>query len=200
MVFNFDVRAICLSEILLFFISSHSACLHSSASVIVHMLIVYTPIPSICDCLSHSRKTLHTHTHTHTHNRFTALWILSFCPGQPGWTGTRRNIHPLTPIVVINRPYLLHSSTTIHGIIPVQFTHQTDFSTISLQVFFGLPLGLAPSTSYISSPNQCLLFATHAHTIATCFAVLLRLYHLILVSLSTLYLEFCLAVSHHTSI
>jgi len=39
--------------------------------------------------------------------------------------------------------------------------------------------------------NHCLLF-THmptAHTIATCFAVVPRLHHLILVSLSTLYLE-----------
>ena len=30
---------------------------------------------------------------------------------------------------------------------------------------------------YISSPNQCLLFATHAHTIATCFAVVSVLFH-----------------------
>jgi len=28
-----------------------------------------------------------------------------------------------------------------------------------------------PHTPYISSPNQCLLFATHAHTITACFAV-----------------------------
>ena len=46
------------------------------------------------------------------------------------------------------------------------------FSIISLQVFFGLPLGLAPSTSY---SNRSFLFATHAHTIATCFAVAPRL-------------------------
>jgi len=39
-------------------------------------------------------------------------------------------------------------------------------------------------TPYISSPNRCLLFTVHAHTIATCFAVVLRLCHLILVSLS----------------
>jgi len=39
------------------------------------------------------------------------------------------------------------------------------------------------------SPNQCLLFATHSHTIATCFTVVPKLYHLFLVSLSTLYLE-----------
>jgi len=57
-------------------------------------------------------------------------------------------------------------SITIHGFLPVQFTCMAVFSTISLQVFFGLPLGLAPSTSYSvhSSPNHCLLFGAHAHT------------------------------------
>jgi len=39
---------------------------------------------------------------------------------------------------------------------------------------------------YISSPNHCLLFATHAHIIATCFAVVPKLCHLILVPLSHL--------------
>ena len=44
--------------------------------------------------------TSHTHTpHTHT----TVLRLFGFYPRQPGWAGTRRNIHPLTPIVVINR-------------------------------------------------------------------------------------------------
>jgi len=41
-------------------------------------------------------------------------------------------------------------------------------------------------TPHISSPNHCLLFAAHIHTIATCFAVVPRLCHLILVSLSLL--------------
>jgi len=36
---------------------------------------------------------------TYTHNR---LWLYEFCPGQPGWPSTRRNIQPLTPIVVIS--------------------------------------------------------------------------------------------------
>jgi len=47
------------------------------------------------------------------------------------------------------------------------------FCTTSVHVLFGLPLGLEPSTSYYIHffPNQRLLFATHAHTIATCFAV-----------------------------
>jgi len=39
-----------------------------------------------------------------------------------------------------------------------------------------------PHIPYISSPNQCLLSATHAHAISTCFAVVQRLYHLFLVS------------------
>jgi len=66
------------------------------------------------------------------------------------------------------------------------------FCIASLQDLLGLHLGLEPHTSYsihFFSPNHYLLFATHAHTIATCFAVLPRLCHLILVSLSTLYLE-----------
>ena len=47
-----------------------------------------------------------------------------------------------------------------------------------------------PHIPYISSPNQCLLFATNAHTIATCFAISV-LYHTFLVFLSTPYLELC---------
>ena len=35
-----------------------------------------------------------------------------------------------------------------------------------------------PHIPYTSSSNQCLLFAAHAHTIATCFAVVSILYHL----------------------
>jgi len=44
----------------------------------------------------------------------TILRLFGFCPGQAGWTGTRRNIHPLTPIVVIKYSYLLPPSTMIH--------------------------------------------------------------------------------------
>jgi len=132
---------------------------------------------------------LDTHTHTHT----TILQLSGFCLRQPGEVvreETFTHSHLSWPSV----PYVLHPYTTMHGILPVQSTHLTIPSTISVQVSFGLPLGLAffIHTPYISLPNHCLLFATHAHTIATCFAVVLRLCHLILVSLSTLYLEFCL--------
>jgi len=89
-------------------------------------------------------KCISTHTHT------TILWLCGFCLGQPGWAGTRRNIHSRTPIVVINRslsassiyfdPWHPPNSINPHAL--------QSFSTISLQVFFGLPVGLAPSTSY----------------------------------------------------
>ena len=58
---------------------------------------------------------------------------------------------------------------------------------------FSLVLLLAwhPSlhTPYVSSPNHCLLFAVYAHTIAACFAIVLTLCNLSLVSLSTLYFK-----------
>ena len=42
------------------------------------------------------RKAIVVKTHT------TILCLCGFCPGQPGWAGTRRNILPLTAIVVIS--------------------------------------------------------------------------------------------------
>jgi len=65
------------------------------------------------------------------------------------------------------------------------------FSTISLQVFFGLPLGLALSTSYSIHFLTQSLSSFHSTFLYhhTCFAIVPRLCHLILVSLSTLYLE-----------
>ena len=60
------------------------------------------------------------------------------------------------------------------------------FCTTSLHVLFGLLLVWSPPPHipYTSSPNQCLLFAAHAHTIATCFAVVSILYCLFLVFLT----------------
>jgi len=56
----------------------------------------------------HTRMHAWTHTHTHT----TVLRLYGFCPGQPRWAGTRRNIHPLTPIMVISHP--LSASSIYH--------------------------------------------------------------------------------------
>ena len=105
---------------------------------------------------------------------------------------TRRNIHPFTPIVVINHPLsassIYYDSWHHHYSIYVPdslFTQSpSKFSLVYLLVCHP-PL----HTPYISSTNHCLLFAAHAHTIITCFVVVPRLCNLILVSLKTLYLE-----------
>jgi len=83
------------------------------------------------------------HTHTHTHNRLTA-----FCPGLPGHARTRRNIHPLTPILIIGHP-LSSSSIYNNPWQPLCSVYELDSPLVQpLQVLFGLPLGLGPSTSY----------------------------------------------------
>jgi len=116
--------------------------------------------------------------------------FMAHCLGLPGWASTRRNIYPpLTPLL-INHP-LSASSTTIHSMLPVQFTCLRVLCKTSLQVLFGQPLGLEPFTSYsihlfIPSLSS---FRNTCQTIITCYAVILRLCHLFLVSLSTLYLE-----------
>jgi len=92
--------------------------------------------------VSESVKCRCSYIHTHT----TVLRLCGIHPGQPGWAGTRRNIHPLTLIVVINHPNLL--SHLLRSMASSVFNPRAlqSFSTISLQVFFGLPLGLVPST------------------------------------------------------
>ena len=88
----------------------------------------------------------HTRTHTHTHNHFTALWILS------GTSRVSRYQKKHSPTHI----YRGHQSSLICFIHPLWSMASTlfnpcawqSFSTISLQVFFGLPLGLSPSTSY----------------------------------------------------
>jgi len=84
--------------------------------------------------------------HTHTHNCFTARWILS------GTTQLSQYQKKYSP----NQTCRGHQSSLIcfiHLLWSMAFslfnprTWQS-FSTISLQVFFGLCLGLSPSTSY----------------------------------------------------
>jgi len=99
--------------------------------------------------------------------------------GEPVPEETFTHSHLLWSSVI---PYLLPPSTTIHGILPVRFMCLTVFFH-NLSSKFSLVYLLAwhppLHTPYISSPNPCLLFAAHAHTIATCFAVEPRLCHLI---------------------
>jgi len=120
-----------------------------------------------------------------TVTNFLVLRLPGVCPKQPGWASTERNIYLLTPILIISHPLSAFSSSYCDTWHPPCSIYVSDvFLHISVQVFFGLPLGLSPSTSYSihSSVNHCLLFAAHAHTIAACFVVVLKLYRLILVS------------------
>jgi len=91
-------------------------------------------------------------------------------------------------------------STTILSIIPVQFTCLTIF-------LHNLSPSLLWSTSWSGAlhlilhtflyPISVFFFATHAHTIAACFAVVQRSYHLFLISLSQLFTwDFYLNITH----
>jgi len=121
---------------------------------------------------------MHAHTHARTHTHTTTLWLSGFCPGQPEWVGTRRNIHPLTVIVVISHPLSAssiyydpwHPLCSIY--VPESLFSQSlsKFSLVHLLAWHPLL-----QTPYISSSNHCLLFTAHAHTIGTCFAVVPRL-------------------------
>jgi len=93
----------------------------------------------------------------------------------------QESIHPLTPILIINPLFAVsiycdprHPPCSIY--VPDSFLY-------NLQALIGLPLGLAPFTSY-SINFFTLSFLQHT---ANCFAVAPRLYHLILVSLSQLF-------------
>jgi len=96
---------------------------------------------------------------------FTAL-----CLGLPGWAGTRRSTHPPTILIIIQS---LSASSIYHN------PQHPPCSNYVLGNLFAQPLSTsslvyllawspAPHIPYISSPNQCLLFAAHAHTIAAC--------------------------------
>ena len=112
---------------------------------------------------------------------------MALCPGLHEWAGTRKNIHPLTPIVVINRP-LSASSIYYDPWHPPGSIYTPDSLFPQSLSKFSLVYLLAwhppLHTPYIYSPNHRLLFAIHAHTIATHFTVVPRSCHLILISLS----------------
>jgi len=118
------------------------------------------------------------------HNCFMALWDY---PGEPVPEETLT--HP--PSWSSSNLYQLLPSTMIHSVGLFKLRVWPSFCTTSLHVLFGhlLVWSPPPHIPYISSPNQCLLFATHVNTIANCFAVVSILYHLFLVFLSTSYSE-----------
>jgi len=131
-------------------------------------------------------------THTHTHNHLT-VFVQDYL-GGPVSEETVAYSHPSWSSDIL---YQLPPSTTIHCILLVQFTCLTVLFHNSLQVLFGLPLGLEPSTSYTihrftqsfssfcnTCPHHCNLFCcsseimssipnslsqliTHRHTVGT---------------------------------
>jgi len=121
------------------------------------------------------------------------------CLGQPGWAGSR-NKHSPTHTYCDHQSSLtcfLHllwsMASSLFNLRASSLFPQSlsKFSFIYLLVWHP-PL----HTPYISTSNHCLIFAAHAYTIATCFAVVPRLCHLNLVSLSTLYLELLYLTPH----
>jgi len=131
----------------------------------------------------------------------TTLRLLRFCQDNPG---------ELVPEETFIHSYLFWSSIVIY-----LFPHLLWYMASSLCVWQCFLHKLCPVSKsslvylldwhpalhipYISSANHCLLIAKCAHTIATCLAVVPRLYHLILVSLTALYLELCLThPSYHS--
>ena len=138
-------------------------------------------------------------SHAHTQPFYSSLDFVQYHTGEP-----------------VPEETFTHSHSSWSSIMPICFLHllrsmaSSLFNTHALQSF---PQSLAEfslvylwawhstfHTSYTSSPNHCRVFATHAHTIETCFAVVPRLCHLNLVSLSTLYSELYFLTSHHTYI
>jgi len=84
---------------------------------------------------------LHTHTHTHTQPFYGSLDFVKDNLDEPVPEETFTRSH-LSWILVILHP-LRSMASSLFNICAWQ-----PFPTISLQVFFGLPLGLVPSTSY----------------------------------------------------
>jgi len=72
---------------------------------------VETRLPSCHCCITLATQSCHwrrprglPRTTSNYYTTTTILRLSGLCPGQPGWASIRRNIHPLTPIVVINHP------------------------------------------------------------------------------------------------
>jgi len=127
--------------------------------------------------------------HTHAQPFYSSLDSVQDNPGELVPEETFTHSHLSWSSVI---PYLLPPSITINGIpcsiyVPGSLFPQSlsKFSLVCLLVWHP-----QLHTPYISSPKHCLLFAAHAHTITTCFAVVPRLCHLNLVFLSQPFTSF----------
>ena len=137
------------------------------------------------------KESIHTHAHTHAHTQpfYGSLDFVRDNPSEPVPEETFTHSHISWSSIVC---YLLPPSITIHGILPVQFTCLTFF-------FHNLSPSFLWSTSWPGTLHFILhtflhpssFFATHAHTIATCFAVVPRLCHQIQVQIYHVRLAEC---------
>jgi len=104
-------------------------------------------------------------------NCFIALFA-----GLPGGASTRRNIHPLTPALIINHPLsafsIYYDPPCSVCVLASLFAQPFSRSSLVYLLVWNPPL----HTPYISLPNHCLLFITHARIIAIYFAVVPRLW------------------------
>jgi len=79
----------------------------------------------------------------HTQPFYSSLDFVWDNPGGPVPKEAFTHLHLSWSSIIL---YMLSPSYMVDSILPVQFTCLTVF--ISVQVFFGLPLGLSPCTSY----------------------------------------------------
>jgi len=124
---------------------------------------------------------------THTQNCFTAFWILSGTTRVNQYQKKHSSIHTYRG----HQSSLICSLCLLWSMASSLFNLRAwqSFSTISLQVFFGLPVDLVPSTSYsIHVFTQTLSsFRSTCPYHRNSFAAVPRLCPLTLVSLSTLH-------------
>jgi len=104
----------------------HPACKKLSGGMLVWLSVrwgadlhmaQYMPLPLTISCSSKSRLVFpswfylsgtlspgHSQTKSTRAVKRLCVCVTALCPGLPGWAGTTRNIHPPTPIVIINNP------------------------------------------------------------------------------------------------
>jgi len=114
--------------------------------------------------------------HTHTHNRFTALWILS------GTTRVSRyqKKHSPTPTYCGHQSSLicfLHLLWSMASSLTSLFKLRAwqSFSTISLRVFFGLPLGLALTITILGINLHTIFQGRNVSSHLTCLMLHLQM-------------------------
>ena len=128
------------------------------------------------------------HNYYYYYNCLTAFWISS------GTTRVSRNQKKTFTHSYLSWssiiPYLLPPSITIHGILPVQFTCLTVFFAQSLSSFLWSTSWPGTLHTFLKSLSSFRSTQLYHHNLFYCST---EICHLILVSLSTLYLELYLA-------